>query len=518
MSLRLLSSNLFPALCLGASLSLSAWSLPSQAQNIQVNTSTSPQEAPVLQRYQRKYISFFYPQDYALNEKLSQSFAADFPRFDYHLASTALEVSLTDFLTQVQRYQASQAGAIAAGKTPEDQRFGDKVVSWSETQKIAQSAYVFVPRWQFESIELEGPYPENEDRPDGNWYMHAVSDVRLDMDLYNLKKTGLVPDHTVSDTWQAEREEALKISGSLIRRAADAASTSDDPIDLKEKLSSSERSRVLKELYKNRTFASEAQKVMRQRPERYMMSAAVKQLSMGGVIQEIRSLNEFLIRAEIAEPNMQTDRIEISLGEGETADRLGIRTDASYKVIEYIPQEGKLERREVGFMKVRERNQETLIAQPIIVGRDFELGDQVVEYPQRGLGFNLRGGGIYRLDPEGFGGNIGLDLDMNLGPLTDLSETYITLSGAYLVLPGTFSGGLVELGLQKKWFFRQFIVAAALRGGGVFDDDLRGGGITGLLGFHWQQSPDFGYGIDAGWRQYSNFAGPVLEAFIRFEG
>lgn len=497
---------------------LSSWAPAAQAQNIQVNPATEAIEAPTLQRYQRKYISFFYPQDYGLNEKLSQSFAEDFPRFDYHLASTALELSLTDFLAQVQAYQTLHAGEIAAGKTPEDQRFGDKVVSWSETQKIAQSAYVFVPRWQFDTITLEGPYPEDEDRPDGDWYMHAVSDVRLDMDLYNLKKTGLVPDHTISDTWEVEREKAVRLSGSLVRRAAESASTSSDPIDLSEKLSSDERSRVLKALYNNRSFASEAQKVVRQRPERYMMDAAVKQLSMGGVIQNIRSLNEFLIRAEIAEPNMQQDRIEISLGEGETAERLGIRTDASYKVIEYIPREGQLERHEVGFMKVRERQNDTLIAQPIIVGRDFELGDQVVEYPQRGFGLNLRGGGLYNLNPESFGGNIGLDLDINLGPIVDLSETYVTLSGAYLLVPNTFSGGLVELGIQKKWFFRQFIVAAALRGGGVFDDDLRGGGVTGLLGFHWQQNPDFGYGIDAGWRQYSNFAGPVLEAFIRFDG
>lgn len=511
---RILSSVYLASLCLCWGISTS----PAQAQNIQVNTGTEAIEAPALQRYQRKYISFFYPQDYALNTKLSQSFAEDFPRFDYHLASTALELSLTDFLSQVQAYQSRHAGEIAAGKTPEDQRFGDKVVSWSETQKIAQSAYVFVPRWQFDTIELEGPYPEDEDRPDGDWYMHAVSDVRLDMDLYNLKKTGLVPDHTISDTWEAEREKAIRISGSMVRRAAESASTTSDPIDLSEKLSSDERSRVLKALYTNRTFASEAQKVVRQRPERYMMDAAVKQLSMGGVIQEIRSLNEFLIRAEIAEPNMQQDRIEISLGEGETAERLGIRTDASYKVIEYIPHEGELERREVGFMKVRERQSDTLIAQPIIVGRDFELGDQVVEYPQRGFGLNLRGGGLYNLNPESFGGNIGLDLDINLGPIVDLSETYVTLSGAYLLVPNTFSGGLVELGIQKKWFFRQFIVAAALRGGGVFDDDLRGAGVTGLLGFHWQQSPDFGYGIDAGWRQYSNFAGPVLEAFIRFDG
>ena len=501
-----------------AVLPLMALSSAARAQSIQVDTESQPQSSPRLQRYQRKYISFFYPQDYALNEKLSSSFASDFPRFDYHLTSTSLGVSLPQFLGQVRAYQADNAGEIAAGKTLADQRFGDKVVSWTETQKIAQSAYVFVPRWRFGALELEGPYPEDDDHPEKDWYMHAVSDVDLDMEVYNLKKAALVPEYNVTNRWEAERKKAVRISGSLVKQAAAAASSLTDPIDISEKLGSGDRARVLKALYKNRSFANAAQQVLRQNPEVYMMSTAVAQLSMGSIIQQIQSLDAFLIRAEITEPDMQKDQITIQLGEGETADRLGIRTDAGYKVIEYVSQGDAFQRREVGFMKIRERNSTELVGQPIIVGRDFELGDQVVEYPQQGFGLNLRGGGIYQLSPESFGGSIGLDLDINLGPLADLSETYITLSGAYLGVPNTFSGGLVELGIQKKWFFRQFILAAALRGGGAFDDELRGAGVTGLLGFHWQQNPDFGYGLDAGWRQYSNFSGPVLEAFVRFDG
>lgn len=485
-----------------------------QAQDIQAETESSPR----LQRYQRKYISFFYPQDYALNQKLSSSFASDFPRFDYHLTSTSLGVSLPQFLEQVRSYQAANAGEIAAGKALADQRFGDKVVSWTETQKIAQSAYVFVPRWQFGTLEIEGPYPEDDDHPEKDWYMHAVSDVNLDMEVYNLKKTGMVPEHRISDSWEAERKKALRVSGSLVKKAAAEASTSTDPIDINKKLSSGDRARVLKALYRNRMFSDAAKQVLSQKPEVYMMSTAADQLSMGGVIQKIQSLDEFLIRAEITEPDMQKNQVLIQLGEGETADRLGIRTDAGYKVIEYVSAGDSFQRREVGFMKIRERNAAELVGQPIIVGRDFELGDQVVEYPQQGFGLNLRGGALYQMSPEKLGGSIGVDLDVNLGPLADLSETYITLSGAYLGIPDTFSGGIVELGLQKKWFFRQFIVAAALRGGGTFDEDFQGAGVTGLLGFHWQQTPDFAYGVDTGWRQYSNFSGPVLEAFVRFDG
>lgn len=507
------------AAAMGLGIWMPAGGVASQAlaQNIQVAPDTAI-ETPTLERYQRKYISFFYPQNYALNTKLSESFASDFPRFDYHLTSTSLDVSLPTFLQQARQYQAQHAGEIAAGKTLEDQRFGDKVVSWSETQKIAQSAYVFVPRWHFDAIELDGPYPEDKDNPDRDWYVHAVSDVELNMGLYNLKTPGLTPDHIISDSWEVERKKAIRISGSLIRQAAERASTPSHPIDLSKSLDSSEREDVLEALYKDWRFRNQAAAVKKQIPEVYMMSSAEKQISMGGVIGSVRQLSEFLIRAEITEPNMQTDQITIELGEGETAERLGIRTDAAYKVIEYVTDGQGTQKREVGYMKVRERNDNTLTAQPIIVGRDFELGDQVVEYPQHGFGLNLRGGGFYNLDPETFGGGIGLDLDFNLGPVTDLSETYFTLSGAYLAVPNQFAGGLLELGLQKKWYFRQLILAAALRAGGAFDDDLRGGGVTGLLGLHWQQTPDFAYGLDAGWRHYSNFAGPVVEAFIRFDG
>ena len=78
-----------------AVLPLMALSSAARAQSIQVDTESQPQSSPRLQRYQRKYISFFYPQDYALNEKLSSSFASDFPRFDYHLTSTSLGVFRT---------------------------------------------------------------------------------------------------------------------------------------------------------------------------------------------------------------------------------------------------------------------------------------------------------------------------------------------------------------------------------------------------------------------------------------
>ncbi len=503
-------------------LGLSCFTLPVQAQSSASDTGSTG----TIERYQRKYISFFYAQDYPLNRALSRKFEADFPRFDYHLASTAFNVPFADFLKQTRQYQAKNAGAIAAGKTQPNQRFGDKVVSWSETQKIAQSAYVFAPRWEFDEISLEGPFPRSSSNPNQDWYVSAVSDVTLNMGIYNLKGKRTGYDHMLRESWEVEREKAIRIKSSLIRRAAAAASTPSDPIDLNSTLSSSERERVLEQLLRNSAFAREARRVRAQNPTRYMMDAALDDVTMGRVINSVRNLSEFLIRAEISEPDMEKDRVEVTLGEGETSTTLGIRTDAGYKVIEYVSDGDSQSSREVGYIKVRQREDNLLVAQPIIVDRDFELGDQVVEYPKQGFGLNLRGGGAYSLDPERFGGELGLDLDVNLGPGFNLSETYIMLSGGAMLASNDFFGGLVELGIQKKWYMRQLILAATLKGGGLFEGGDNGdgaGGVTGLVGVHWQQNPDFGYGLNAGWRFYGNGAGvywngPVLETFIRFDG
>ena len=166
--------------------------------------------------------------------------------------------------------------------------------------------------------------------------------------------------------------------------------------------------------------------------------------------------------------------------------------------------------REIGWVKVRARAEDHVFSQPIIVGRDFELGDQVVEYPKAGFGINLRGGLSSNGDILGGGG--ALDLDFNIGPAFDVSELYFSLTGGYY-------NGLIlgELGLQQKWYMRQLIFALAGRAGGAFGEDDAGGGVTGLLGLHWQATPEFVIGLDGGWRFYSNLNGPLLEAFIRFD-
>lgn len=478
-----------------------------------------------IQHYQRKYISFFYPQDYPLNQALAQSFQRDFPRFDYHLAGTHLNMDFKSFIQQTRSYMEQVAGDIAAGREVPDPRFGDKVVSWSDTQDIANAAYVFVPIWKMDNIAIDGPYPVNSKQPlDGEWKFDAQTEVDLNMELWNL--TGEIPRlyDRVNNSWDVSRDDVYRVPVSELVAAAaryNEGRAASDRIDLKAGLSSSDRSALLTELRRVGYINRDLSQVENQDPIRYMMRTAVESIGYGSVISSVRGMQEFLIRAEVSDPDMKKDRVSISLGEGETPDSLGIGLDSSYKILEYVDGDSP---REVGYVKIRELGLDGLVSQPIIVGRDFELGDQVVEYPKGGFGVNLRGGAHYLLSPgvgpgsaSGLAGGGGLDIDGNIGPWFGVSELYFGLGGFY----GSDSVGVFEAYLQKKWFMRQLIIALALRGGGALGPNPAqemAWGATGLLGLHWQVTPDFAFGVDAGWRQYGPYSGPLLQGFIRWDG
>jgi hypothetical protein len=496
-------------------ITLAAVQMPAMAQDIAQNAAqnTASDEGQI-QHYQRKYISFFYPQDYPLNRALANAFSRGFPRFDYHLADTAMNMSFQDFISQTHEYEQQVAGDIAAGREVPDPRFGDKVVSWSETQKIAKAAYVFVPIWDFSEIEIEGPFATDTKNPkSGEWSFNAEADVSLDMGLWSLAGDSAVRKNEVHSSWNATRKNIYRVSASEVIDAANRynqGKSASDQINLDKSLSSSERDSLLDELREIAYINNSLKAVESQEPTVYMMSTAVDAVGYGSVISSIQRMDEFLIRAEVSEPDMKKDRVTISLAEGETPTSLGIGLDSGYKILEYV-QGGSP--REVGYVKIRELGLDDLISQPIIVGRDFELGDQVVEYPKAGIGFNLRGGIMASSSFNALSGGGGaLDIDFNVGPVFGASEIYFLLSG------GFYNGyGLAELGIQKKWFMRQLIIALGLRGGGSFAENNNGGGVTGMLGLHWQATPDFAFGIDTGWRQYSQFGGPLLEGFVRFE-
>lgn len=496
-----------------AAFSLALLALPAAVMPVQAAVDSQ------IQRYQRKYISFFYPQNYPLNEALSSAFRRGFPRFDYHLASTSLNMDFATFLQQTRDYQAQVAGDIAAGREVENPRFGDKVVSWSETQQITKSAYVFVPVWKMGKVSVDGPYATNTSSPQtAVWRIDAQSNTRLEMEIWNL--AGDEPERVddVQRSWTVTKQQATTVTvGEMIAAAESYNRTvsKDDQIDLSKSITSSQREELLKRLRENTAIDARFKSIEVQDPYTYMMADAVSDVGYGSVISAIQSMPAFLIRAEIDNADMAKDQVVIKLGTGETAQSLGIHMDSGYKVVEYL--KGHKDPREIGYMKIRELKGGALDAQPIIVGRDFELGDQVVEYPKAGFGINLRGGVNLDTSFSRLGGGGGLDLDFNIGPGFNVSELYFDLSGGY------YNGLLLfEGGLQKKWFWRQLVFQLGLRAGGSFGQlpgggDDNGFGLTGLAGLQWQATPDFAFGVDTGWRQYSNLAGPLLEGFIRFD-
>lgn len=476
-----------------------------------------------IQRYQRKYISFFYPQDYPLNEALANAFQRGFPRFDYHLISTSLSMSFDEFLDQTRAYQEKVAGDIAAGREVKDPRFGDKVVSWSETQKIAKSAYVFVPVWKLGEISIDGPYATDTSKPlAAAWKIDAKSDASVKMAIWNLAGNSPQKVKTISDSWTVTRNQALTIPLDQVILAAqqyNRTAATKDQIKLSESLSSTQREGLLKHLRENTRLNQQMSEIEEQDPYTYMMPSAVKSIGYGSVIGSIQRMDEFLIRAEVDNPDMQKDRVSVKLGEGETAKSLGIGLDSGYKLVEYVKGESKP--REIGYMKIREIDKSTLFGQPIIVGRDFELGDQIVEYPKAGFGINLRGGVNLDGSFSKLGGGGGIDLDFDIGPAFGVSELYFDLSGGYFN-----SYFLIEAGLYKKWYWRQLFFDLGLRAGGSIGDEKlsagtpgagNGFGATGMLGLGFQATPDIAFGIDTGWRQYSNLSGPLLEAYLRFD-
>lgn len=498
--------------------------------------SPSPKDVAI-QHYQRKYISFFYPQDFPLNQALANAFSRDFPRFDYHLASTSAQMSLQEFLALTQTYQEQMAGQLAANQEIRDPRFGDKAITWSETQKIAHAAYVFVPHWTFSEIDIDGPYPSDAKKPGQDWYLNATTQVSLQLSILSLQEQKTQDDKTVRSSWNVSRDKVLRLRSSDIRAAAEQVGDKKHPIDLSKSLSSSDRSKILRALRKVHRIDSSIRQIEAQDPYVYMMDSAVHSMSYGWVIGDVRRLPAFLIRAEVAAADMDQDQVDVVLSEGENSQTLGIKMDASYKIVENLTDGNKP--REIGWLKVRQWQEAHLLSQAIIVKRDFELGDQVVEYPKSGIGLNLWGSGLLTPIPKqglgrpstsqagslGTGLGLGLDLDADLGPWLGLSEFYLSVSGGALSLLGhtddgfqAYNGFLLELGLEKKWYWRQLILALSLRGGGwTLGDDQASLGLAGLIGLHWQSSPDFGYGVNLGWRQYTLFSGPVLESFVRCE-
>lgn len=532
------------------------------------------------EQYQRKYITFFQAEDMPLNAFLIQTFQTGLPRFSYHLLAPSGPTELLTFLQAVKRYQKEHAGELAAKTEADSVQFGDKVVPWSETKRIMDSAYVAAPVWAYSPIVLTGPHHHKEANPP-YWAIHAESTLSLTLTMFKLASD--VPEQYSQNqqAWSLVREIKIgdtdKLLG-MIKEQTGVEINLDDPL---------QAAAFLEALKQLPGYGDALQKVVSSNPAEYMQGAVQQQVtaaSLVSLLTDIKKQPDFVLKGQVTAAEMKENKVTVGFGAKETPASLGVKMDHGYKIIEYRQQGDKEVPVEVGFMKIRQINQQDAQAQPIIVARDFEIGDQYKEYPKTGVQVSIKGGtsslGLMSVSPfptinpltgqpmveseQMFSPFGELSVEYSLAPLFGVSELYAILNGgAGMVtkpnpmaqIPGQFPGQfpttgvlpgqepqatvvLGELGVKKKWYFRQLIVSAELRGGmmmGLLQDPALSQtfqqpgfgqptfgqpgfgqpvqtetlnqstfGGTLLVGGHYQLTPDWILGLDLGWRFYMN--------------
>jgi len=227
---------------------------------------------------------------------------------------------------------------------------------------------------------------------------------------------------------------------------------------------------------------------------------------------------DFAIKGQVMGQDPKTQRVTLSLPEGETTGSLGVHLDQGYKILEYQgPEKGQ---KEIGFLKLRALAEKEVFAEPILMSRPFEAGDQYQEYAKTDWQVNLKGGiGSLTLDPrlgpQDFQPEGSLEILYSLARILGWSETYFQLNGSLGQLAQGTNSLLAlsaELGLSKRFYFQQWVLALGLRVGqmnaslsqgqtqGSLSQSLLGG--TAFAGLYYQATPDLILGLDAGWRYY----------------
>lgn len=480
-----------------------------------------PAQAADLQQYERKYISF-YPADHRqFNAPLMAGIKQDLPRFDYQNLDVPEGSNLQAFMQQVFRYQKEHAGELAARKELPDMRFGDKVVSWQETLKIMNAAFVMVPHWHFGKLELTHLHQPSKS---SSWYVDLSSDLQLSLQIYRLKDGQVEPYSELSEDWTISKEMPIRNLNSILDSIKDATGGLAEP----------DNPLVEPVLLKALAELSPFKEALAASPESQLGAEAVKELqgdSYAGLLKSIKQLNAFRLKNQIEDVLSDRDRVQVTLGAGETASSLGAELDQGFKVVEYEDLDGQEKTREIGYVKLREKDKENLYLQPIIAQRELELGDQLIEYPLMGTNLALFGGtaavGLEGDEENQYAPQAGLRLEFSLAKALQVSELYGLFSaGVGLPLssqqnlsglsgvsvdPDAFALPVsLELGLLKRWYVRQWILEAGVQGGGLFGLLMNSGlddspttlspGLTAFLGTGWQLSPDFLLELQGGWR------------------
>jgi hypothetical protein len=478
----------------------------------------TPVQAAELETYERKYISF-YPSNYpGLHQGLAAAMREDLPRFSYYELPD-LDMSLEAFTAQVYAYQQENAGDIAASRETPNLTFGDKVVSWQDTRKVMEAAYVLVPEWQFGPLELKNLHqPSNR----SDWYVDLSSKLSLKLAVYRIQDGRPQLYTTLDDNWDVTEELPVSQMGSILAELRNSTGGIADPANpLIQPL-------ILEALKALPGYAQ----LLQSDPAARMQTAAqesLREASYDGLIKTLKQQGAFSLKTQVEQVDTAADRLVVGMPPGETAASLGAWLDQGYRVVEYRLDNGQEKAVDVGYAKIRDTQEKALLLQPIIGARSFELGDQLIEYPQIGLqahlfagtaAFGFEGESQNMFSPQG-----GLRLEYSLARLLDVSELYGTLSGSAAAplglsalnnLPSSVNRDAqalpftAELGVMKRWFIRQWMLEAGLQvglSGGVLLNSgseetptMLSGGGSALLGTGWQVNPDLLIGLQGGWR------------------
>jgi len=470
--------------------------------------------AAELQNYQRKYISFFEDQSTNLDELVIKGLELSLPRFDYHSLNMG-NINFLSFLRSVKLYQKQHAGELASKNEKENVKFKDKVISLSQTNLIANSAYVFVPKLKFDDYSFS--VSEKEDK-DGSkkTTLTASSSLACTLSIYKIVDEPYLYSE-VHGSWSLKEE--FEYSGTK--------KSNEETIENKKK----EIRKVSSTYYFHDKAVTELSDDIDGIKGGYAPSGG-----FGDLIQSIRNLDDFIIKAQIEDSNYFESKI--SFGDTEDTKTLGIRLDNGYKVYE----EKNGENVEIGYMKIRDMQDKFAFAQPIIADREFEMGDQIKEYPKQGISLGLKlGYHNYIHEKSLYNGNLptlALDFESNIAGAIGISELYgaFDFFGAFPPITAGYIPFGGEIGLVKKWYMRQFIIVADIRAGGLmgvipnFEEDKKTEttdlslGFTGLLGLHYQISPDTIWGLDLGYKSYEigettamKSKGLVVNLFANYE-
>lgn len=451
--------------------------------------------------YQRKYVAFFQRQNTPLNGIIAKWFVQDLPRFGYTLMNTSVDTPLEPFLTEILKFQQNQAGSEAAATEKPDLRFADKLVPWSETKRIMRSNYVFAPYWSFGPIEVKGPF-KVQTKDDTYYEVRVTSKLTVDVPI--LKFTGKSWDTygEVKQTWDLIRD---------YRVGGESKSYLEPYLPLKKVDPSQEMMPEALAL-----FAKE-----KAEPEKAKLHV---------LVTDVKKYDDFILRADVKKADMLLQNVLIGFGERETPKALGVNLDDGYKIWEAKLEGEKEILREIGYVRVRNMDEKLAHTQPILVGRDFELGDIVKEYPKTGISqairtgttsLNLGGSGQFPMQSGWFVPQGIFETEYSLGRLIGISEVYQVVSGG-LNWPTNYPGveqvyvmsGFAETGWVKRFYLRQLVFSAGIRAGALIGalinhPGVKEGvpiqsswGITPTLGLHFQATPDLLLGADIGARIY----------------